>query len=266
MMLEVGVDATAAHPHYKLRAKTPECSVCPHPEYLQPSTANQADVQFGVFHFAWVVLSPSGLLLWLQVAWPPADENPNHVVPTLAAMALYTHAVPTTVLAAGVEHAGARSWLELLKYLMCSSSTVVLVVDPKCTYVPPGRHGIVLGGLFSNLKGILYILIMCITVKTCCRTSLSLMARRDVWLFAVVVSEHGHVLAELELPSPPTQPLLLADFNGDGLNDIVLVTSNGLYGYVQVNGCGASYCENLTLLCNKVALQCCMKQRDFFLT
>lgn len=54
-------------------------------------------------------VSSGGAHLWqeyLQVSWPPADQNPDHVVPTLAAMALYTHAVPTTVLAAGTDHAG----------------------------------------------------------------------------------------------------------------------------------------------------------------
>jgi hypothetical protein len=51
---------------------------------------------------------------------------------------------------------------------------------------------------------------------------------------AVVVSEHGNTLAELELPEAPIQPLVVADFNGDGLNDIVLVTAQGVYGYVQV--------------------------------
>lgn len=50
----------------------------------------------------------------------------------------------------------------------------------------------------------------------------------------MIVSEHGRTLAELELPAPPIQPLMVADFNGDGLNDIVLVTSRGVYGYVQV--------------------------------
>ncbi|KAG2490863.1 hypothetical protein HYH03_010781 [Edaphochlamys debaryana] len=99
-----------------------------------------------------------GQHLWqeyMPVYWPPEDENPDHVVPTLAAMALYVHAVPTVVLAAGTDH-------------------------------------------------------------------------------AMIVSEHGHILSELELPAAPTQPLVVADFNGDGLNDIVLVTERGIYGYVQV--------------------------------
>ncbi|KAG2434923.1 hypothetical protein HYH02_012121 [Chlamydomonas schloesseri] len=123
-------------------------------------------------------VSSGGAHLWqeyLQVSWPPADENPDHVVPTLAAMALYTHAVPTTVLAAGTDH-------------------------------------------------------------------------------AVLVSEHGHVLAELELPAAPTQPLVVADFNGDGLNDIILVTNKGLYGYVQVEHLAGGMSLSALLLTLVVAL------------
>lgn len=43
-----------------------------------------------------------------QVYWPSSEENGERVVPTLAAMALYRHAVPTVVLAAGAERAGGR--------------------------------------------------------------------------------------------------------------------------------------------------------------
>ncbi|GLI67342.1 hypothetical protein VaNZ11_011416 [Volvox africanus] len=123
-------------------------------------------------------VSGAGSHLWqefVQISWPPADENPDHVTPTLAAMALYTHAVPTTVLAAGSDH-------------------------------------------------------------------------------AVVVSEHGRVLAELELPSAPTQPLVVTDFSGDGLNDIILVTHNGLYGYVQVPHLAGGMSLSALLLTLVVAL------------
>lgn len=47
---------------------------------------------------------------------------------------------------------------------------------------------------------------------------------------AVLISEHGHLLDSLWLPGPPVQPLLVVDFNGDGLNDIVLVTNEGVFG------------------------------------
>ena len=52
---------------------------------------------------------------------------------------------------------------------------------------------------------------------------------------AVLVSEHGHLMDVLWLPNPPVKPLIVADFNGDGLNDIIVVTRDGIYGYVQVH-------------------------------
>lgn len=56
---------------------------------------------------------------------------------------------------------------------------------------------------------------------------------------AVVVSEHGHDLAQFTLAHPPVQPALIADFNGDGLNDIIVVTSGGVFGYAQVHQYGS---------------------------
>ena len=46
----------------------------------------------------------------------------------------------------------------------------------------------------------------------------------------VLVSEHGRLLDTLWLPSPPVQPAMVADFNGDGLNDILVVTDEGVFG------------------------------------
>lgn len=36
------------------------------------------------------------------------------------------------------------------------------------------------------------------------------------------------------LQAAPVLPLQLADFNGDGLTDLILVSSSGLYGWAQV--------------------------------
>eukprot|EP00798_Chlamydomonas_sp_ICE-L_P026249 gene26249-17349_t len=55
---------------------------------------------------------------------------------------------------------------------------------------------------------------------------------------AVILSEHGTVLDTLKLPHAPSQPLLVLDFNGDGLNDIILVTPQGIFGYAQVQHMG----------------------------
>ncbi|EIE27009.1 hypothetical protein COCSUDRAFT_83568 [Coccomyxa subellipsoidea C-169] len=51
---------------------------------------------------------------------------------------------------------------------------------------------------------------------------------------AVVLSEHGNRLETLQFPALPALPLQILDFNGDGLNDIVLVSHDGLYGWAQV--------------------------------
>lgn len=51
---------------------------------------------------------------------------------------------------------------------------------------------------------------------------------------AVAVSEHGAELARVALPFAPLAAPVVADFNGDGLNDLLFVTSGGLFGYTQV--------------------------------
>lgn len=50
---------------------------------------------------------------------------------------------------------------------------------------------------------------------------------------AVAVSEHGEELARLALPFPPLGPPVVADLDGDGLNDLVFVTAGGVFGYAQ---------------------------------
>lgn len=51
---------------------------------------------------------------------------------------------------------------------------------------------------------------------------------------AVIVSPQGRVLAELDLPGPPAVPMAAADFSGDGLSDIMLVTDEGIFAWSQV--------------------------------
>lgn len=55
---------------------------------------------------------------------------------------------------------------------------------------------------------------------------------------AVVVSEHGAELARLSLAFAPLAAPVVADFNGDGLNDLLFVTPGGLFGYTQVQHLG----------------------------
>ncbi|GJN39428.1 hypothetical protein PR202_gb28546 [Eleusine coracana subsp. coracana] len=62
---------------------------------------------------------------------------------------------------------------------------------------------------------------------------------------AVVISSAGSILAIIELPAPPTHVLVLEDFSGDGLTDIILVTSGGVYGFVQTRQPGALFFSTL---------------------
>ncbi|KAI9081271.1 hypothetical protein K1719_036771 [Acacia pycnantha] len=58
---------------------------------------------------------------------------------------------------------------------------------------------------------------------------------------AAVISAGGSLLATFELPGPPTHTLISEDFSNDGLTDVVLVTSNGVYGFVQTRQPGAVF-------------------------
>lgn len=59
--------------------------------------------------------------------------------------------------------------------------------------------------------------------------------------FIIVVGERymsllstrsGRVLQTMELKHPPVAPVIVKDFNGDGINDIIVVTKHGIYGFV----------------------------------
>lgn len=58
---------------------------------------------------------------------------------------------------------------------------------------------------------------------------------------AVLISPGGSILATVELPAPPTHALVCDDFSNDGLTDLILVTSNGIYGFVQTRQPGALF-------------------------
>lgn len=62
---------------------------------------------------------------------------------------------------------------------------------------------------------------------------------------AVVISPGGGVLATVELPASPTHTLVTEDFSNDGLTDLILVTSNGVYGFVQTRQPGALFFSTL---------------------
>ncbi|KAK4754079.1 hypothetical protein SAY87_002183 [Trapa incisa] len=56
---------------------------------------------------------------------------------------------------------------------------------------------------------------------------------------AVILSAGGSTQATIDLPSPPTHTIITEDFSNDGLTDLILVTSNGVYGFVQTRQPGA---------------------------
>lgn len=62
---------------------------------------------------------------------------------------------------------------------------------------------------------------------------------------AVVISPGGSQLASIYLPMPPTHALIPVDFSNDGLTDIILVTSSGIYGFVQKRQPGALFFSTL---------------------
>ncbi|KAL0349562.1 UNVERIFIED_CONTAM: hypothetical protein Sradi_4105400 [Sesamum radiatum] len=62
---------------------------------------------------------------------------------------------------------------------------------------------------------------------------------------AVVLSPGGSLLTTVDLPAPATHALVCDDFSNDGLTDLILVTSNGVYGFVQTRQPGALFFSTL---------------------
>ncbi|KAG6397396.1 hypothetical protein SASPL_143563 [Salvia splendens] len=62
---------------------------------------------------------------------------------------------------------------------------------------------------------------------------------------AVVLSPGGALLTSVNLPAPPTHSLVCDDFSNDGLTDLILVTSSGVYGFVQTRQPGALFFSTL---------------------
>ncbi|XP_055802967.1 uncharacterized protein LOC129872115 [Solanum dulcamara] len=62
---------------------------------------------------------------------------------------------------------------------------------------------------------------------------------------AVVLSPGGSLLTTIDLPAPPTHALVSEDFSNDGLTDLILVTSSGVYGFVQTRQPGALFFSTL---------------------
>ncbi|KAB1204498.1 hypothetical protein CJ030_MR8G021849 [Morella rubra] len=62
---------------------------------------------------------------------------------------------------------------------------------------------------------------------------------------AVVISPGGSPLTSVDLPGIPTHALICEDFSNDGLTDLIVVTSSGVYGFVQTRQPGALFFSTL---------------------
>jgi hypothetical protein len=56
---------------------------------------------------------------------------------------------------------------------------------------------------------------------------------------AVIYNSKGEATDSFELPGSPVSPLVLGDFSGSGLTDIVLVTKDAIYGFQLMKNMGA---------------------------
>ncbi|KAJ7513865.1 hypothetical protein O6H91_23G017300 [Diphasiastrum complanatum] len=56
---------------------------------------------------------------------------------------------------------------------------------------------------------------------------------------AVIISAGGSQLSSFALPSATTHSIIAVDFTGDGYNDLLVCTGNGIYGFVQTQHSGA---------------------------
>ncbi|CAN1813959.1 hypothetical protein LINPERHAP1_LOCUS27013 [Linum perenne] len=62
---------------------------------------------------------------------------------------------------------------------------------------------------------------------------------------AAVISQGGSIQTTVDLPAPPTHAIIAEDFSNDGLTDLIVVTSNGVYGFVQTRTPGALFFSTL---------------------
>ena len=73
-------------------------------------------------------------------------------------------------------------------------------------------------------------------------------------VISVLSSDNGHVAATVDLPNPPYAPVQVVDFNGDGVNDLVIVSKDAIYGYTgHVHTSGAVIPMLMTLMLALVA-------------
>ena len=55
----------------------------------------------------------------------------------------------------------------------------------------------------------------------------------------MIYSSKGESTGSFELPGSPVAPLVMCDFAGNGLTDLILVTKDAIYGFQLVKNMGA---------------------------
>ncbi|KAL7255755.1 hypothetical protein ACSBR1_009811 [Camellia fascicularis] len=126
------------------------------------------------------------------------------------------------------------------------------------TSYAPGLHGhdavwqwqLVTGATWSNLPSPSGMMEAGMVVPTLKAFSLRVHDNQELILAAgdqeaVVLSPGGSILTSVVLPAPPTHTLICDDFSNDGLTDLILVTSSGVYGFVQTRHPGALFFSTL---------------------
>lgn len=126
------------------------------------------------------------------------------------------------------------------------------------TSYAPGLHGhdavwqwqLVTGATWSNLPSPSGMMEAGMVVPTLKAFSLCVHDNQELILAAgdqeaVVLSPGGSILTSVVLPAPPTHALICDDFSNDGLTDLILVTSSGVYGFVQTRHPGALFFSTL---------------------
>lgn len=135
---------------------------------------------------------------------------------------------------------------------------VFLTNRGEVTSYSPGLHGhgavwqwhLSTGATWSNLPSPSGMMDAGTVVPTLKAFALRLHDNREVVLAAgeqeaVVISPGGSILASVDLPATPTHALICEDFSNDGLTDLILVTSTGVYGFVQTRQPGALFFSTL---------------------
>ncbi|GMH24022.1 hypothetical protein Nepgr_025865 [Nepenthes gracilis] len=145
------------------------------------------------------------------------------------------------------------------KHRMGSRGDVIFLTNRgEVTSYSSGEHGheaiwqwqILTGATWSNLPSPSRVMETSMVVPTLKPFSLRVHDNQQMILVggdqeAIVISPGGSVMATVDLPAPPTNTLVCDDFSNDGLTDLILATSNGVYGFVQTRQPGAFFFSTL---------------------